>query len=375
MAGIYIHIPFCRQACYYCDFYFTTQLRHRPELVKALCKELVLQKNYLEGLPIHTIYFGGGTPSVLTRQELKALFETIKACFPVVNNPEITLEANPDDLNEKKLFEMRSQGINRLSIGVQSFHGPTLKYLNRSHNEQQALNSLFEARKQGFQNINLDLIYGIPGHDHIHWRNDLEKTMAFKPSHLSAYCLTIENRTVFGNWYQKGKLIPVDDDFSVRQLEMLQEISGRYGYEQYEISNFALPKYQSQHNSNYWMQVPYLGIGPGAHSYNGKIRQFNVRNLAKYLGFLEIDRIPCQIEVLQRKDHINEYIMNSLRTKSGCNLKKLKEEYDFDLINACHPQLDKFKKLSLITYSQQLLRLTDKGKLLADTITSEFFQS
>ncbi len=373
MAGIYLHIPFCKQACHYCDFHFSTNTRRKAEMVEAIGRELDLQKDYLAGKPVNTLYFGGGTPSLLSEEELNFLLEKLYQHFPVAPNAEITLEANPDDLKTDKLRKVRKAGINRLSIGIQSFHEPHLRYLNRAHNAEEARKCVTLAQDEGFDNISIDLIYAIPAENHSIWQSDLAKATDLQPQHISSYCLTIEEKTAFGNWLRKGKIQKMSDDFAAEQFEMLLETLQRNGYEQYEISNFCLPGGESRHNSNYWCKETYLGVGPGAHSYNGSSRQYNVSNNGLYLKALAEDKIPVELDELEPHDQVNEYIMTGLRTKWGIDLQKIRQEFGFDLFQENQKYLEQLRYEQKIRVQGQQLILTNQGKLLADRIASDLF--
>jgi oxygen-independent coproporphyrinogen III oxidase len=373
MAGLYIHIPFCKQACHYCDFHFSTNQELRTDLVEAISKEITIQKDYLGGEEIRTIYFGGGTPSLLDGQELHAILETIRATHPVIDNPEVTLEANPDDLTLPKLQELWGIGINRLSIGIQSFHSEFLTFLNRVHDADSAIRCFQNARHAGFKNISVDLIYAIPGESLSQWKEDIQQMIALQPDHISCYALTIEEKTVFGRWSVSGKLKSTDDETAAHHLEILMEELERAGFEHYEISNFAKPGFHSKHNSSYWRQAKYLGIGPSAHSYNGSSRQFNIKNNNFYIKSLQNNTVPFECEVLTRENKINEYILTTLRTKWGTNLKKIKEDYGYDLLNENKRYLSKIFDSGLAMLESDVLRLTRKGKLLADKISSDLF--
>lgn len=373
MAGIYIHIPFCRQACHYCDFHFSTNQRRKGEMVEAIVKELHLQQHYLGNDPVNTIYLGGGTPSLLTEAELKLLLEAVDKNFNIGSSPEITLEANPDDLHPDKLHSIRQAGVNRLSIGIQSFHEPHLQYLNRAHNATEAMHCIKEAQHAGFDNISIDLIYGIPAKNHTIWEKDLQTALELHPQHISSYCLTIEEKTVFGKWLKKQKIKEADEDFAAEQFEILLAALTAHGYEQYEISNFCLPEFYSQHNSNYWKKEKYLGAGPGAHSYDGQSRQFNVSNNTLYLKAMAKGTLSFEKEVLQPHEQINEYIMTGLRSKWGCDLKKISEDFSYDLYGRNKNYIE-----DLLTRQQAIIQhnhliLTNKGKLLADGIAADLF--
>ncbi len=373
MAGIYIHIPFCKQACHYCDFHFSTQQDRRPALIEAIAKEIVLQKNYLEGEAIQTIYFGGGTPSLLNTNELHKLLDSIRSTQKVIDNPEITLEANPDDLTPSKLKEFSALGINRLSIGIQSFHSDLLKLLNRNHDGATALRSFQYAREAGFKNISIDLIYAIPTESDSLWMEDIRQALILQPDHISCYALTIEEKTVFGRWSITGKLKTTDDETAARHLELLMNELEQAGYEHYEISNFARPGFYSKHNSNYWRQEHYLGVGPSAHSYNGKSRQYTISNNNLYTDALRQDKILFEKEILTHANKINEYILTTLRTSWGTDLKKMKLDFGYDLMRENTDYLSRVFKNDFAVLEKDVLRLTRKGKLLADKISSDLF--
>jgi oxygen-independent coproporphyrinogen-3 oxidase len=373
MAGIYLHIPFCKQACHYCDFHFSTNMEVRNELLRLMAREIELQKEYLANELINTIYFGGGTPSLLTSDEIKKLLDTIYTLFKVNEDVEITLEANPDDLTSESLKAFSQAGINRLSIGIQSFEDRILKFLNRAHSAKAATDSVIFARDAGFTNISLDLIFAIPDQDEKEWATNIHQAIALAPEHVSAYSLTIEEKTTFGRWAARGKFKSVDDDSSAGQLEVLVQELEHAGYEQYEVSNFCKPGFQSNHNSSYWKGHPYLGIGPSAHSYNRLTRQFNVSNNHHYVRALKEDQIPFEREVLSVQDHVNEYLLTTLRTKWGTHLQKLKEEFEYDIL-ARHPEfINDLLKNDLAVIEQNYLKLTRKGKLLADKISADLF--
>ncbi len=372
MAGLYIHIPFCKQACHYCDFHFSTSQDLKNSLVHALCLEIEMQKIYLENEPLETIYIGGGTPSLLSMHHLESLFNAIHKNF-VTNDPEVTLEANPDDLSKKNLTMLKEVGINRLSIGVQSFDDDILKFLNRAHSSSEALQCLDLARHVGFNNISIDLIYAIPGQDDHLLKNNIEKVIATSPEHISAYSLTIEEKTVFGHQLKKG-IFPVQtEEIAAIQMEILMDKLSNVGFDQYEISNFCKPGFYSRHNSSYWQQRKYLGIGPSAHSYNGSSRQSNISNNPLYIQSITGGKIPCQLEVLSRADKINEYLFTTLRTAWGCNLHFLSTQLNYDVLKENQQVLETLLKHEFVKIENDILRLTQKGKLLADKIASDLF--
>lgn len=373
MAGIYLHIPFCKQACHYCDFHFSTSTETRKELIHAIGEEINLQKDYLKKESVNTIYFGGGTPSLLAIDEIASLLEKVYKAFTVDSTAEVTLEANPDDLDLKKSRSLRSIGVNRLSIGIQSFDDKILRYLNRAHNSGAAMRSVADARISGFDNISLDLIYAIPGLTSHDWKRTIDMAVQLAPQHISAYTLTIEEKTAFGNWLAKGKMLAVDEELAAGQMQLLVSALAIAGYKQYEISNFALPGFESRHNSNYWSNGAYLGVGPSAHSYNGRTRQHNVANNHLYVRALEESRIPAEAEVLQKEDLINEYILTTLRTDAGCDLRALKTNFGYDVLVEHESYLRELEIHKLIAVVDQHLKLTDAGKLLADKISSDLF--
>ncbi|WP_228450848.1 radical SAM family heme chaperone HemW [Chryseolinea soli] len=373
MAGIYIHIPFCKQACHYCDFHFSTNLENRAAIVQALSEELVLQRDYLGVEAVNTLYFGGGTPSVLTPRELDQILDTVHKTFSVNSLAEVTLEANPDDLSREKLKALRQAGINRLSVGIQSFDDTVLKFLHRAHDATLAKRCISDAYEVGFQNISLDLIYAIPDQDEVVWERNIEEALRLKPQHISSYSLTIEEKTTFGRWAAKGKLMPVNDDTAGHQLLVLVDRLERAGFEQYEVSNFSLPGFQSKHNSSYWRSEKYLGVGPSAHSYNGVSRQFNVSNNAFYLKALQERRIPATIEVLTREDQINDYLLTTLRTSWGTDLARILSLWGYDLLAAHEGYIGALVENGHALLEGRVLRLTKNGKLLADKIASDLF--
>jgi oxygen-independent coproporphyrinogen-3 oxidase len=373
MAGIYIHIPFCKQACHYCDFHFSTNLQLKLPMLKAIQQELSLQQNYLGGEKVETIYLGGGTPSLLAAQEIAAILTCIQRLFSCEEVMEVTLEANPDDIQIDKLLAWRAIGINRLSIGIQTFDEVLLRYLNRAHDAAQAIASLEMAAQAGFTNLNLDLIYAIAGQSEQMLTRDLTLATQFHPTHISAYCLTIEPNTAFGRWLEKGKLQTVDEEVAAQHFHWVADTLAAQGYEQYEISNFSLPGYQAQHNTSYWKQGHYLGIGPGAHSYNGMSRQHNIAHNQQYIKHIQVGTIPSTVEVLQLQDHVNEYVMTSLRTKWGCDMRYLQEKYNYDLKGQHFTYVEQLVSTQLAYIQQDILFLTQQGKLLADKIAADLF--
>ncbi|OUJ76085.1 radical SAM family heme chaperone HemW [Hymenobacter crusticola] len=377
MPGLYLHIPFCKQACHYCDFHFSTSMALKSRLVEALVQELALRHAYLGAAPtLDTIYFGGGTPSLLTAAELNTIFEAIHQHFQVAPQAEITLEANPDDLTAAKLRELAASPVNRLSIGLQSFHEPHLRLMNRAHSASESLSGVRAAQDAGFENISVDLIYGVPAPDHRIWEQDMQQVFDLKVPHLSCYALTIEPDTVFGRRQRKGTFIAPPDDFVAQQFELLLTQMRVHGYEQYEISNFCQSGRESRHNSNYWRGIPYLGLGPSAHSFDGVSRQYTVANNTQYVtAVLEHQEVPATYEVLSPTDRANEYLMTSLRTARGCDLAYLRDALGLDLASQQPHYLQQLTQNGWATLRQEVLVLTDTGKLLADQITLELFQA
>lgn len=371
MAGIYVHIPFCKQACYYCDFHFSTNLSYRNKMVEAICQEIELRKGYLTET-VETVYFGGGTPSLLEQGALAKIMVAVSQHFKLSATAEITLEANPDDLHPGKLAELRQVGINRLSIGIQSFHPPHLQYLNRLHTAEQAIQCVQQAQEAGFNNITIDLIYGIHSPDHRIWEADLQQAVSLGTDHISAYCLTIEEKTVFGNWQKKGIIRPVDDSFAATQFNMLVDYLASQGFEQYEVSNFARNGRYSRHNTAYWQQKPYLGIGPGSHSFNLESRQFNLPNNHRYMQAMAEGDIPYEMEQLSDLQKCNEYLLTRLRTMWGCDLGYF-SRFGYDLGKIKMHELAQMKAKRWLTEQGNHIRLTKAGLLQADYITEQLF--
>ena len=342
-------------------------------MVAAIIKELSLQRDYLHNEEVNTLYFGGGTPSLLDNEDLAAILHQVYDLYNVTPGAEVTLEANPDDLSYSKLKELKESPVNRLSIGVQTFDEEVLKLLNRAHTRLQGEECLALARQLGFENISLDLIYGIPGRGEAQWVEDLERALHHRPGHISTYSLTIEPKTVFGRRQARGKFPAIDEEQAAHQFELMLDILGKAGYEQYEISNFCLPGYYSRHNSSYWKQQEYLGIGPSAHSYDGKSRQFNISNNGKYMKSIAAGVVPYEREVLEKKDKVNEYLLTTLRTKWGTDLARLKDEFNVNLLKDRAPYIRDLLDSKLAKITNQHLGLTNKGKLLADKISSDLF--
>ena len=371
MAGIYLHIPFCKQACHYCNFHFSTSLKYKDEMVAAMLRELELRRDYLDGEPVETIYFGGGTPSLLDRRDLDLLFDQIFKHYPAGTGEfEITLEANPDDLTSQKIRELRQTPVNRFSIGIQSFSEEDLKFMNRAHNAREALACIQNVQSAGFENLTVDLIYGSPTTSDAQWAANLQQFFDFNIPHLSSYCLTVEEKTALAHFIKTGKAQPVDEEQAARQFDFLVKQTEAQGFEHYEISNFAKPGWHSRHNSSYWKGAKYLGIGPSAHSYDGLSRQWNVANNAGYLRSLHEGEIPFEKEILTPEQRYNEYVMTSLRTMWGCDLKKIGAlGFEQHFLKSVEPYLSE----GIVERSEAIFKLTPKGKFLADGVASELF--
>ena len=372
MSGIYIHIPFCKQACHYCDFHFSTSMKKKDEMVLALAKEIQMRKSEFENEVVETIYFGGGTPSRLTIADLRLQMDSIYKNYKVAENPEITLEANPDDLSEDYLIELSKIGINRLSIGIQSFFEDDLQLMNRAHDSAEARKCL-EIATQYFDNISLDLIYGIPGMSNEKWRQNIETALSFGIPHISSYALTVEPKTALNKLIQTGKIDKPKDEVAEAHFQILVETLEANGFIHYELSNFGKENYFSKNNSAYWLGKKYLGIGPSAHSYDGISRSWNVSNNAIYLKSLEENKLPTEIEILSKSDRYNEYIMTGLRTIWGVSLDRIADEFGNEYFDYLQKQARKFIDDELLFVENKILKPTLKGKFLTDGIASDLF--
>ena len=373
MAGIYIHIPFCKQACHYCDFHFSTTLKHKDAMIEALLRELKIRKDYLAEENIETIYFGGGTPSLLEPKELERIIHQIQDDFYVINHPEITLEANPDDLNSDYIKGIEQIGINRLSIGVQSFFNKDLEWMNRAHNSNQAIDSIKRSQDIGIDNISIDLIYGTPSLSNKEWKENIHKAFELDIRHISSYALTVEQGTALGNWVSKGKVKALDDEQAAEQFEILMEEMASNDFLHYEISNFCKEGYHSRHNSSYWEGKKYLGIGPSAHSFNKTTRQWNIANNHQYIDQLFKDELPATTEVLSIEDRINEYLMISLRTSKGISFEYFENEFGSQYLSELKNNLNSFLNNNLLEIENNYCKTTKSGKLMADKIASDLF--
>ena len=373
MAGIYIHIPFCKKACTYCDFHFTTSTKYLNEMVEAICKEIVLKKNRFENQQIGSIYFGGGTPSVLPAAALQQVFATIENHFSIASGAEITIETNPDDLTATKIAELRKLPINRFSIGTQSFFNEDLVWMNRAHNSQEATDCIKRSQDAGFENLTIDLIYGYPLLTNEKWKTNIQTAIELQVPHLSAYSLTVEPKTALAHAIEKGKQTDVNDEQSAEQFMMLIDTVTANGFEHYEISNYSLPGKYAVHNTNYWKGVPYLGIGPSAHGFDGHDRYINIANNAKYMEQLAKGQLPESIEQLSTVDKFNEYVMTSLRTMWGLDLTKIETDFGKDYVTQTQKLIKPFVNNEQLLFENNIIKLTNKGKLFADGIAAELF--
>lgn len=374
MSGIYIHVPFCRSKCAYCNFFSLVTEKKINDFVTSLKREIVSRKNYLSGEKVETIYFGGGTPSLLPTNYVGEILEILNKNFDIVSKPEITLEANPDTINRDQLLSLKRLGINRISIGIQSFHDDDLKYLGRKHDSRHALQIVDDLKSVDFDKLTLDLIYGIPTLTEEKWNKNLDIFFSTEISHLSAYALTVEPKTILGQKIEKGDLQDVNEEKTIRHYEILIEKTKENGFEHYEISNFAKEGFYSQHNSIYWKDVSYLGLGPSAHSYDRKSRQWNVANLTQYINTdFDTDTDFFEKEILTKNDKFNEYVMTSLRTSWGCDVEKIELDYGISYKNHFLKNVKNYLDKGIMLKNNNSYILTDNGMLLADGIASEIF--
>ncbi len=372
MAGIYIHIPFCRQACHYCDFHFSTSMKKKDDMVLALAKEIAMRKNEFANEMVETIYFGGGTPSVLTNAEIELLIDAVYSNYSVTHDPEITLEANPDDLSVERIAELSASPVNRLSIGVQSFFEDDLKMMNRAHNAEQADACLKEAVKY-FNNISVDLIYGVPGMTNERWLHNVNKALSFGIPHISSYALTVEPKTALDKFVKKGLIAQPSDEVAQEHFQLLVDTLEANGFIHYELSNFGKEGYFSKNNTAYWLGKKYLGIGPSAHSYDGIHRSWNIANNSLYLKEIEEDKLPAETEKLTPADRYNEYVMTGLRTIWGVSVQRVHDELGNLFSNYLLKESDKFINQGLLVNDNGIIKTTREGKFLADGIASDLF--
>ena len=371
MAGIYLHIPFCKRRCIYCDFFSTTQSEKKQAYIDALCQELALRKEYLKGETIETIYFGGGTPSQLEAADFERIFETIDRLYPVHGSAEITLEANPDDLTPSYLNELHQLPFNRLSMGIQTFQDETLQRLHRRHTAQQAIKAFQRCREAGFDNLSIDLMYGLPGESLTDWEADLAQAIALHPEHISAYHLIYEEGTALWKLREQHQVEEADEDLSLRLFTVLMDRLCEAGYEHYEISNFALPGRQSRHNSSYWEGIPYLGCGPSAHSYNGTSRQWNIASLDRYLQGIARYAPEIEREELDRYTRYNDFIITRMRTLKGLSLIQLQAEFGTELHRYCLQMAQPHLQQGTLERNGETLKLTRSGIFVSDGIMSD----
>lgn len=374
MAGIYIHIPFCKSKCAYCNFFSLASQSKMNDYLDALKNEIVSRNQYLGNEMVETIYFGGGTPSLLSTDDIAEIIEIIHKNFNIISKPEITLEVNPDTVDKEKLISLKEKGINRISVGIQSFNDDDLRYLDRKHNSKHALQIIDDLKSVGFDKLTLDLIYGVPTLTEEKWNKNLDIFFSTGISHLSAYALTVEPKTILGQKIEKGILQDVNEDATIRHYEILIERTKECEFEHYEISNFAKKGFRSQHNSIYWKDVKYLGLGASAHSYDGNSRQWNVSNLTKYINTdFDTDTDFFERELLTNDDKFNEYVMTSLRTSWGCDINKIASEYGISYANHFLKNVKSYVESGIMINNNDNYILTDEGMLLADGIASEIF--
>ena len=372
MSGIYIHIPFCKQACHYCDFHFSTSMKKKDEMVLAIVKEMSMRQNEFKNEVVETIYFGGGTPSVLQVSDIKFIIDSVYVNYKVSENPEITIEANPDDLSKNRIIELSNNRINRLSIGIQSFFEDDLIMMNRAHNSAEAKNCL-EIATQYFDNISIDLIYGIPGMSNKKWKQNIKTALSFGIHHISSYALTVEPKTALKKLIETGKIAQPKDEVASEHFQILVETLEKNNFIHYELSNFGKQDYFSQNNSAYWLGKKYMGIGPSAHSYDGKNRSWNVSNNAIYLKSIQENQLPSETEILTKTDQYNEYVMTGLRTIWGVSLDKIEIDFGKEYLDYLQKQAQKFLSDELLFLENNILKPTKKGKFLCDGIASDLF--
>lgn len=371
MAGIYIHIPFCKTRCAYCDFYSTTQTSLRERYIQALCRELELRNGYLQGHHVHTVYFGGGTPSQLRPTDLERIFGLLYKVYGLEQCTEITLEANPDDLTDDYVAALARLPFNRVSMGIQTFHAPTLRLLNRRHTAAQAVAAVNRLRRAGIRNISIDLIYGLPGETQERWEADLRQALSLDVEHISAYLLTYEEGTPLYRMKQQGQVQEADEDSCLCFFTTLMDTLAANGYEHYEISNFCKPGFHSRHNSSYWQGTPYLGCGPSAHSYNGQTRSWNTPSIDRYLAGIDSGQPASDTERLSLHTRYNEYIMTRLRTRQGASLNTLRQDFGQSLTDYCLHAAAQHLAANRLETTNGYLRLTRQGIFVSDDILSD----
>ncbi len=373
MAGIYIHIPFCKSKCAYCNFFSLASESKINDYVEALKKEIVLRKNYLGGETVKTIYFGGGTPSLLSVKNIEEILELLNKNYEIVSSPEITLEINPDTIDREKMSSLKKIGVNRKSVGIQSFDDEDLRYLGRRHDSRHAMQVLEDLKQTDFEKITLDLIYGMPTLTEEKWNKNLDIFFSTGITHLSAYALTVEPKTILGQRIEKGELQSVSEEETIRHYNILVERTKGNGFEHYEISNFAKEGFRSQHNSIYWRDEKYLGLGPSAHSYDGKSRQWNISNLTKYIQLVGDAELFYEKEILSTEDKFNEYVMTSLRTSWGCDIEKIERDYGKSYAHHFLKNIKKYLENGEMLKENNTYSLSEEGKLFADGIAADLF--
>lgn len=373
MAGLYIHIPFCRQKCHYCNFYSLATKKFRPEIVRSIQKEMELNRNFFGDNPLNTIYFGGGTPSLLNADQLDEMLKKAGNIFRIATDAEITVEANPDDISEDWLASLRQTPVNRLSIGIQSFRDEDLQYLNRIHSANDAIRGIHLAKHHGYTNFSVDMIYGIPTLSDRQWIENISRALELEIPHISAYALTVEMGTALDHFIRKGKYTPVEDEKSAGQFQIMMEMMGAAGYEHYEISNFALPGSYSRHNTSYWTGEKYLGLGPSAHSYDGAARRWNVANISDYLDGVEKGNDYYGFETLTKTQQFNEYMMTSLRTQWGIDTELARSRFGENFLNHLLKEIKLPLQQGLLIIQDHKITLTKQGKLYADGIAARLF--
>ena len=372
MSGIYIHIPFCKQACHYCDFHFSTSTKKKEDMVLALAKEMELRKDEFQNEVVETIYFGGGTPSVLSIDNIRFLIHSVYQNYDVIENPEITLEANPDDLDGETILQFANSPINRLSIGIQSFFEDDLQLMNRAHNSEEAKKCLAFAT-QYFDNISIDLIYGMPNMSNEKWLQNIETAISYNIPHISSYALTVEPKTALHKMIKTGTISSLDDDLVQQHFHILIDKLQENGFIHYELSNFGKLNYFSKNNTAYWLGKKYIGIGPSAHSFDGESRSWNVANNSLYLKTIAENKLPSESEILSKTDLYNEYIMTGLRTIWGVSLEKIETEFGSNYLDYLNQQAEKYISDNLLKVENNILKTTKKGKFLCDGIASDLF--
>jgi oxygen-independent coproporphyrinogen-3 oxidase len=372
MAGIYIHIPFCKKACHYCNFHFSTSLQNAPEVLKAIETEIAMRSREVEE-EIKTIYFGGGTPSLIEFNAIESILTKIGKHFTIHHDAEITLEANPDDINKAKAKSWKDIGINRFSLGIQSFEDDYLKWMNRAHSASQSFSAIDIIRETGFENFSIDLIYGTPGQTKEGWINDLQTAINLNIPHLSCYALTVEEKTALHHLIEKGEKEEVNPEEQAERFQLLMQLSSDAGYHHYEISNFAIPGYESKHNSAYWEGVPYIGIGPSAHSYDGIKRKWNIANNISYTKSILNNELVIEEEVLSEKDRFNEYCMTAIRRSKGIEKQRIITLGGQDRLSSIHKMILPYIESKKVIEDENSWKLTNEGKFFADGIAASLF--